>query len=291
MKPQTTPENQTRSPQSRRWSTLLSMVLGIPFLLNGTLSQFSTANAQQVAQQANGARKVKLFIVEGTNGNKEGNYAMGVLYDRYQGPKFYSDGPAWDCHNCGEILMKTANNMCDSLRSGEATHIALAGSSRGSYLTRASLVKANRDLCPELNPESKLVWGGFVDPVPWGMREFNLVKDWGDWKPGVPGLNIVKERNGYALWGGFCNMQSFPVRYLPTLMLDVCHGWLNGQSTQSPSMQDFILGRLIENAKVVPEMVFSPIPPEVAEPYACWVELPWLKQCGLARVKQVAPSN
>jgi hypothetical protein len=247
------------------------------------------------AVQTNGARKVKLFVIDGTDATKAGNYAMGVLYDRYQGPKFYYDGSPRLCENCAETMTKAATNMCDSLRSGEATHIALAGGSRGAYLIRAALIKAQRDLCPDLNPESKLVWGGFVDPIPWAMQESNLVNDWGNWKQGVPGLNIVKEKNGRGLLGLPCNWQSFPARYLPTLSLDVCHGWLNGQSTQSPSMQDFILGRLITNATTsVPEMVFSPIPPFVQDPYGCWVEipgLPFLNQCGIAKVRERPASN
>jgi hypothetical protein len=280
---------QSKSRVRKGLVTLLGITLGMPFLFHGAAIKPSVAQGEPVAQ-VNGARKVKLFIVEGTDGNKAGNFAMGVLYDRYQGAKFYNDGPPGDCKNCGEIMVKTATNMCDSLRSGEATHIALAGSSRGAYLTRAALIKAQRDICPELNPESRLVWGGFVDPIPWAMQESNLVNDWGNWKKGVPGLNIVKEKNVRGLLGLPCNWQSFPARYLPTLSLDVCHGWLNGQSTQSPSMQDFILGRLIANASTsVPEMVFSPIPPHVSDPYGCWVEipgLPFLNQCGIAKVRE-----
>jgi hypothetical protein len=274
--------------------SLFCLMLSVPLALNSTVAKFSLAQVSPAAQP----QKVKLYVVDGTNGRKENNLAMGILYDRYQGSKYYANGPQWDCRDCHTIMMDTAKDMCTSLRSGEATHIALSGNSRGSYLTRAALVKAQQEVCPDLNPESKLVWGGFIDPIPWGMQESNIVNNWGGWKRGVPGINIVKEINTPGFWtvidnGNLCKAESFAVQHLPTVVVNSCHGDLNGGSTTQPSMQDFLLGKLIGSATQVNGMTFSPLPPEVKAPHSCWEEWQgwwkfgrWVSKCGVARVSE-----
>lgn len=240
--------------------------------------------------------KIKLYIIDGTNARKADNFTMAQLYDRYTGPKYYADGPAWDCADCYTIMMAMANDMCNSLRAGSATRIALAGSSRGAFLVRAALVTAQRDVCPALNPESVLSWGGMVDPVPWAMRESEIVNSWGGWKAGVPGINIMKEVSTPGAWTlierSLCKVESFAAPYLPSVVVNACHGELNGGNPTAPRMNDFLLERLITSAEAVPGMVFASHPPHVDAPFAWWEQWRttwwifgyWETVSGIARV-------
>jgi hypothetical protein len=93
----------------------------------------------------------------------------------------YYAGPSAVCFNwfrndCWDTALRMATHVCQGLRSGEFTGIAVFGYSRGAFMANQAIASARR-ACPEVFPEDNnpVLFEGFFDAVETNIWEMSDV--------------------------------------------------------------------------------------------------------------------
>lgn len=100
---------------------------------NGGNNQRWTVS-RAAASAGSGATVRKLYVLDGTDSKEVHHNAMYHLYEQWEGPKHWQNGPNLMATNIDGLYDQAYNTVCQDVRAGGVTDVYIAGYSRGAFM-------------------------------------------------------------------------------------------------------------------------------------------------------------